>query len=120
MNYKIKYQVQYSDVFKRRIKKLVKKYPHIKKDLSELLDDLEQGIFKGDKLQGYPGEVYKIRLASSDQKKGKQGGFRAVYIVVTTHETVYLTEIYPKAKQEDLIEKQKQLIKAFLDKLRQY
>lgn len=113
----MKYHVEYSAVFRHRIKKLSKKYPRVKQDLVGLLNDLEQGKFKGDKLQGYPGDVYKIRIGSIDQKKGKQGGFRVVYIVIQIDNVVYLTEIYPKAKQEDLTEQQKQQIKDFIEEL---
>lgn len=114
----MKYQVEYSAVFKRRIKKLSTKYPRIKQDLSNLIDQLEQGTFQGDKLQDYPAEVYKVRVGSIDQKKGKRGGFRVVYIFVTIDKTAYLAEIYPKAKQENLTEKQKQEIKNFIKNIR--
>lgn len=64
------YKIIPAPSFTKQIKKLAKKYPQITKDFSELNSDLKQGIFKGDKLQGYPGEVYKIRIGSIDQKKG--------------------------------------------------
>lgn len=114
----MKYQVEYSAVFKRRIKKLISKYPRIKQDLSNLIDQLEKGIFQGDKLQDYPGEAYKIRVGSIDQKKGKRGGFRVVYFVVKINKTVYLMELYAKTKQENLTEKQVKEIKAFVKELR--
>jgi len=31
----------------------------LKNDLVELLENLEQGIFQGDELQGFSGKVYK-------------------------------------------------------------
>jgi len=44
--------------FPQNLKKLKKKYPRIKKDLAPLIEQLEQGIFEGDKLQGFTGDVY--------------------------------------------------------------
>lgn len=115
----MKYCVKLTESFKRRLKKLTSKYPRIKNDLSELLDDLEQGTFQGDRLQNYPGEVYKVRIGSIDQKRGKRGGFRVVYIVVTLHQTAYLVEMYAKASQEDLTEKQRQGIEDLIRRFRQ-
>lgn len=111
----MKYEVEFTAIFKRRIKKLSSKYPRIKEDLSVLLDQLEQGNFQGDRLQDYPGEVYKVRVGSIDQKKGKRGGYRVIYIAVTFNTTVYLMEIYAKAYQEDLTNQQKQEIKDFIE-----
>jgi len=52
-------------------KKLKKKYPQIKKDLEPLIEKLAQGIFEGDKLQGFIGDVYKVRVGSIDQRNLK-------------------------------------------------
>lgn len=114
------YKVLYSAPFKRNLKKLIKKYPRIKKDLSALLDQLEEGVFQGDQLQGLSCSVYKVRVASIDQKKGKRGGFRVVYYVVTPDKVVYLMTIYAKAHQEDLAHGQKQEIKTFIETLANY
>ena len=74
------YQIEYTTLFKRNLKKLAKKYPQIKQDLSNLLEQLENGIFKGEKLQEFSDSLlYKVRIGSTDQNKGKQGGFRVIY-----------------------------------------
>lgn len=108
----MKYTIEFTAVFKRRIKKLSKKYPHIKQDFSALLDQLEEGNFHGDEIQGFQGRVYKVRIASSDQKKGKSGGFRFIYYVVSQNETVYMMTAYAKSAQENLTNQQKEEIKA--------
>ncbi|HKK91016.1 MAG TPA: type II toxin-antitoxin system RelE/ParE family toxin [Desulfobacteraceae bacterium] len=110
MNYKI----EFTAVFKRRIKKLSKKYPHIKQDFSDILDQLEKGRFQGDEVQGFQGKVYKVRIASSDQKKGKSGGFRFIYYIVFQNETVYMMTAYAKSAQETLTNRQKEEIRVFI------
>ena len=85
--------------FPQDLKKLKKKYPRIKKDLEPLIENLEQGIFEGEKLQGFIGDVYKVRVGSIDQKKGKSGGFRVLYYVVTEAGHIWLLHIYAKANQ---------------------
>ena len=78
--------------FPRDLKKLKKKYPRIKQDLEPLIGQLEQGIFEGDKLQGFIGDVYKVRVNSIDQKKGKSGGFRVLYYAVTENRNIWLLQ----------------------------
>lgn len=67
------YQLELIDSFKRDLKKLTKKYPRIKKDLSELFTHLEKGNFQGDELQGFPGLVYKPALPPLTRKKARAG-----------------------------------------------
>lgn len=62
----------FSEYFKRQLKRLKKKYPHVKVDLLTRLENLnvkdEISIGKS---------IYKIRIQSRDMKKGKSGGFRS-------------------------------------------
>ncbi|MBF0301632.1 MAG: type II toxin-antitoxin system RelE/ParE family toxin [Desulfamplus sp.] len=109
------YQIKLTPTFNRRIKKLAKKYQNIKSDFAELLEDLEQGNFKGDELQGFSGKVYKVRIASGDQQKGKSGGFRFIYYVVTKEQCVYLMTAYAKSSQTDLTNEQRKQIKDFIE-----
>ena len=44
--------------------------------------------------------LYKIRLSSTDMKKGKQGGFRVVYFVFLSNELIVLLDIYSKTVRE--------------------
>jgi len=54
----------------------------IEKDYQFLIDELNKGNFIGDEVQGFEGHLYKVRIPSSDQKKGKSGGFRVIYYTV--------------------------------------
>jgi len=67
------YKILTTSLFKRNIKRLSKKFPRIKKDLLPLLEQLENEIFEGDLLQEFQALVYKVRVGSIDQKKGKRG-----------------------------------------------
>lgn len=94
-------EVDYADQFKRDLKQLIKKYRHIQDDVQPLIDQLVSGETPGDQVPnvGYP--VYKVRVASRDQAKGKQGGFRILYYVRTAN-FILLLRIYPKASRSDL------------------
>lgn len=52
-----------------------------------------------DKLQGFIGDVYKVRVGSIDQKKGKSGGFRVLYYAVTENRNIWLLHIYAETNQ---------------------
>ncbi|MCA0455468.1 MAG: type II toxin-antitoxin system RelE/ParE family toxin [Chloroflexi bacterium] len=62
---------------------------------------MEQGEILGDRIQGLQHQVYKVRLPSTDQSKGKSGGYRVIYYVKTkTH--IFLITIYAKSQQSDI------------------
>lgn len=103
--------------FPRDLKKLKKKYPQIKKDLEPLVEKLAQGIFEGDKLQDFIGDVYKVRVGSIDQRKGKSGGFRVLYYVVTETRNVWLLHIYAKANEINPTAEQLRTLNRILDDL---
>ncbi|GAB5536329.1 MAG: hypothetical protein Rubg2KO_25780 [Rubricoccaceae bacterium] len=45
--------------------------------------------------------VYKVRLANSDARRGKSGGYRMIYYARTA-ERVVLVTIYSKSDQGDI------------------
>lgn len=112
------YIIQPTPLFEKKKNKLKKKYPHIEKDYGSLVKKLKQGEFEGAELQGFSGSVYKVRIASIDQKKGKRGGFRIIYYVITKEQIIYLLTIYTKAQQEDLSHQQKQDLKVLIEELK--
>lgn len=95
-------QVVYAIEFARNLKKLRKKYPHVESDIKTLVERLEEGEIIGNRLQQTGDyEVYKARIASTDMKRGKSGGFRVLYYLQTEIYTIVLT-IYAKTEQEDI------------------
>ena len=89
--------------FDKQLKKLLKKYPSLKQDISSFLDDLEQNPIQGTELGR---NCYKIRLKISSKNKGKSGGARIVTNVIIVKETVFLLAIYDKTEQETLSDKE--------------
>ncbi len=108
------YNVKTTDIFLKNIKKLSKKYRRIKKDFLPLLEELEAGQFVGDPISGFDNEIYKVRVPSSDQQKGKSGGFRLIYYTVLENKEIILLTMYAKAKQSNI---RKNEIQKILDQL---
>lgn len=96
------YHIKGSFVFVKNLKKLSKKYRHIKQDIEPLLGELENGNFVGDVISGFENRLYKTRVPSSDQRKGKSGGFRVIYYLILNKKEVVLLTMYVKAKQTDI------------------
>ena len=77
--------------FEREARKLKKKFPSLKDEINQLIDDLEENPLLGTPLgNGF----YK--------GKGKRGGARIVTYVKVVAETVYLVSIYDKSEQSDI------------------
>lgn len=100
-----------SDRFKREAKRLVKKFPSLKEELSVLgrilTSDPESGTALG-------GSTYKLRLAIRSKGKGKSGGARVITYVVTEEAEVYLLTIYDKSEMDAI---DTRAIRAIIDSL---
>jgi len=88
------YDIRYSDTFKRSAKALAKKYPSIKKDLSDLVIELQAKPDLGTPLGN---NLFKVRMNISSKGRGKSGGARIITCVVYKHEQILLAEIYDKS-----------------------
>jgi len=99
--------------FKREIKKLAKKFPSLKNDFTQLLENLEEDPTQGTSLGS---NCYKIRMAITSKGKGKSGGSRVITHLKVAHTTVYLLSIYDKSDQENIPDKElKELLKEIPD-----
>jgi len=102
------YTVEEIDEFTKNVKRLIKKkkFFSLPKQIDELISDLEQGKFDGDKITHRdvptPYDVYKLRLQNVDTNSGKSNGYRVIYFVVTEEKVVVLLTIYYKKKQADV------------------
>ena len=93
------YKVLSIPPFDRQLKRLLKKYPSLKKEIRELSDSLEQHPAQGAPIgRG----CYKIRLAIASKGKGKSGGARIITHLHIAKTTVYLLSIYDKSEQPDI------------------
>ena len=95
--------------FDKQLKRLVKKYPSLKKEYSDLLNTLAGNPETGTSIGGH---CYKIRLAITSKGKGKSGGARVITHLQVIGKVVYLVSIYDKNEQENLTDLElKELIK---------
>ncbi len=97
--FSMSFSVKTISVFERQVKRLLKKYPSLKKEIHCLIEELkkepERGIFIGH-------NCYKIRIAIGSKGKGKSGGARIITHLIYKHETVFLLTIYDKSEIENL------------------
>jgi len=89
--------------FDRQLKRLVKKYPSLKKEYKDLLDDLEQNPLIGTPLGK---SCFKIRISISSKGKGKSGGARVITNFAVTEQTVFLLSIYDKSERDNISDKE--------------
>jgi len=95
--------------FDKQLKRLIKKYPSLKKEYITLLDELENAPKKGTDIGK---NCYKIRLAIKSKGKGKSGGARVITNFLVKNNIVYMLSIYDKSEKENLIDNElSQLLK---------
>ncbi len=98
-------EIRISPKFKKEAKRLIKKYPSLKQELSELVNELREKPDSGTPLGQ---NCYKIRMAVKSKNKGKSGGFRIItYLIATLQlinrgDIVYLAMIYDKSERDTI------------------
>lgn len=93
------YKVDTIPLFDKQAKRLAKKYPSLKNDLSALIERLVTEPKQGTSLGN---DFYKIRLAIASKDKGKSGGARVITYVKVINTTVYLSSIYDKGEKDTI------------------
>jgi mRNA-degrading endonuclease RelE of RelBE toxin-antitoxin system len=94
-------KIVFSKQAEQDLKKLIKKYPNIIKDLTPVLDRLRTGETPGDRIPGIEYVVYKERIRNQDARKGQSGGYRLVYYLRTISKVIVIT-IYSKSQVIDI------------------
>ena len=102
------YEIKTIPRFEKDVKRLKKRFPKIKKDLLNLINELSNnpntGIHLGE-------NIFKIRIPNSSIPIGKSGGFRVI-TYYQTENTIYLITIYSKTDQDNILtDKLKEIIK---------
>jgi mRNA-degrading endonuclease RelE of RelBE toxin-antitoxin system len=95
----MRYSVFTIPPFDKQLKRLVKKFPSLRTEFANLLDDIEHSRFQGSPLAN---SCVKIRIAIRSKGKGKSGGGRVIVHIRIVEETVYLLTIYDKSEQETI------------------
>ncbi len=89
------YNIIPTPTFKSQSKRLIKKIPSLKKELSELDTILSQTLSFGTPLGN---DTFKIRLAVKSKGKGKSGGMRIITFKIDKNKEIYLLTIYDKSE----------------------
>ena len=110
-------RVEYTPEFKRNLRALAKKYPHIRSDVQPVINSLQSGDVIGNQVSGTRFTIFKVRVKNSDIQKGKRSGYRLLYNLKTPTEIVLVT-IYSKLDQSDISAEQIQrILKEFENQL---
>jgi addiction module RelE/StbE family toxin len=94
-------EIKFTEQFKQDIKRLAKKYRHIKSDIQPIIEQLQSGELIGVRIPQTDNVFYKIRIKNSDIQKGKSGGYRLIYHIQGSTIIIMMT-IYAKSEQEDI------------------
>jgi mRNA-degrading endonuclease RelE of RelBE toxin-antitoxin system len=97
------YKIEATPHFLNEAKKLSKKYPPLRNDISTLAEELAENPTKGTPIGK---DFYKIRLAIASKGRGKSGGARVITCVKIVANTVYFAAIYDKSDEENITDKE--------------
>ncbi|MBV4359550.1 type II toxin-antitoxin system RelE family toxin [Pinibacter aurantiacus] len=97
------YRIVYTKDFEKEIKRLASKYPSLKIDLQNFINELTENPTMGTSLGN---NCYKVRIAISSKGKGKSGGARIITFVKISIETILLISIYDKSQQVTITDKE--------------
>ena len=92
-----------TEPFEKKLKRLAKKYKSLASDLASLIDELSQNPTLGTPIGK---DCYKLRIAIASKGKGKSGGARIITYVRVVKQTVFLMDIYDKAEQANISDKE--------------
>ena len=92
--------VFFTPEFKRNLRKLAKKYRHIRDDIQPIINEIVAGETPGDQITGVQHTVFKVRVQNSDAARGKSGGYRMIYLV--NADAIVFVTLYSKSEQADV------------------
>jgi len=85
--------------FKTELKRLVNKFPSLKTEYSNLIDQLNNNPKLGIPI-GH--DCYKIRLSIRSKGKGKSGGARVITYIFIEGEILFLLSIFDKSERANI------------------
>jgi mRNA-degrading endonuclease RelE of RelBE toxin-antitoxin system len=89
--------------FSKELKKLAKKYPSLRNDFKDFLENLEINPFQGILIGK---NCFKIRLSIKSKGKGKSGGARVITTIIVSEKTIFLLAKYDKSEKDTLTDKE--------------
>lgn len=93
------YEIIPTPNFSKEFKRLAKKYPSLKEDITKLSQNLKENPFQGNELFK---SCYKIRFAIKSKGKGKSGGGRLITHIAVSNNKVFLLHIFDKSEKENV------------------
>ena len=99
--------------FEKELKRLAKKYPSLKNEYFELVQNLKTNPSQGTPIGNH---CYKIRIAIASKGKGKSGDARVITYIQVTASSVYLLTIYDKSSTENIADSQLAELLKFIPK----
>ncbi|HAS50878.1 MAG TPA: addiction module antitoxin [Gammaproteobacteria bacterium] len=93
--------VEYTEAFLRQLRRLGRRYRHIRDDVQPVIEQLQSGAMPGDQIPDVGVTLFKVRVRNRDIQKGKSAGYRLIYYL-KTHEKIILVTIYSKSDQGDI------------------
>lgn len=91
------YQYKILNCFSSQLKPLLKKFPHIRSDLASALKE-----FKKESAVSLGYGTYKLRIRSSDLRKGKSGSFRCIVYIMELEHLLVPISIFFKSEQDNM------------------
>jgi len=112
------YSVVLTDSFKSSVKRLKKRFRHVKDDVRTAIQLLLQSPELGIIVPGSSG-IRKLRVRNTDLRKGKSSGYRLLYYVEDQPApTIYLLLLYAKSDREDVTRRElEQLLDELADEI---
>jgi len=95
------YNVGTTPNFDKELKRLARKYPSLKGEVNNLIEELKTNPLQGVDMGN---NVRKIRLAIQSKGKGKRGGARVMTYLEIEKENITLFSIYNKGVQDTISE----------------
>ena len=99
----MKYNVLTIPPFDKQLKRLIKKYPSLKAEYANLIENLENNPKRGTFLGN---NCFKIRCAIASKGRGKASGARIITHFHIENDTVFLLSIYDKSEQTNISDKE--------------
>lgn len=108
--------------FQDEVKRLSRKYRNIENDLQDFYKEfLPTPLVRAFAIPGFERKLCKVRMKSTDQQRGKSGGFRLIfYFDENKPAALHMLTLYPKTEREDISSDELQrLLKEVMSKLLQ-
>ncbi|MBA7514344.1 hypothetical protein ES705_06372 [subsurface metagenome] len=109
------------DTYLKNLKELQKKFNHVINDIENICQELVLNPTQlATPIPAYHRKLWKIRIPSTDMKRGKRGGFRTIfYYDEDAPCKVYRLTVYVKVERENLKPQElQQLYKRFMKYLK--